>query len=198
MSGHKVIRRVRGGLGWTRRSYALFPKKKTEQIVRMDQKLTKRQNERSTASRKMDLAPFNIQATICFSLFPIHGVVVMTVLGRDVIFHSALSFISKPESVRSICTAYDICRSIVSLRYEPVRDTNPELLSFSPILPHVVVSFYIIIFTFFKSNLDFDLPSVRFLKITATSNRKFIATFEPQFGNLAKFYLFSLTLNLKW
>ena len=44
----------------------------------------------------------------------------MTVLGRDVMFHSALSFMSNSVSVRSICTASDICRSIVSLRYEPV------------------------------------------------------------------------------
>ena len=41
----------------------LFPKK-DRKIVRMDQKWTKRQNERSPASRKMDLVPFNIQATI--------------------------------------------------------------------------------------------------------------------------------------
>ena len=49
---------------------------KTEKIVRMDQKWTKRQNERSPAmahyivlhapaSRKMNLSPLNIQATIC-------------------------------------------------------------------------------------------------------------------------------------
>ena len=44
----------------------------------------------------------------------------MTVRGSEVMFHSALSFMSNAVSVRSICTASEICRSIVSLRYEPV------------------------------------------------------------------------------
>ena len=66
-------------------------------------------------------------------LFPFHGVVIMTVLGKGVKFHSALSFISESVSVRSFCTASGICRNICIIAVRAC-NTHPELLSSFPML----------------------------------------------------------------
>ena len=53
----------------------------------------------------------------------------MTARGTGVIFHSVLSFINTSLSVLLIWTASVICRSIASLRYDPVMDMLKDCMS---------------------------------------------------------------------
>ena len=98
-----------GGSAWpgTQAGHLMHSsQKKTDKIVRMDQKWTKRQNERSPASRKTDLAPFYIHATKWqsqnfFSAMEVVFAFVFTLdyLTRIFIANNRLSYIRSPMGV---------------------------------------------------------------------------------------------------